>query len=95
MTSKRKMIYGMTTADVVAHKRNLHRILQKRWTDKKKKVLDLLPIENLPLYTNHRLGKVLRSILEEKAKARERRKIQFNIISKNPDLLAEKRHKDS
>ena len=89
------MMYAMTKTEKVAHNRNVLRIRQKRWRDKRKKVLKLLSVENLPLYTNHRLGKVVHSILGEKAKARKRRKIQFNKISKNPDLLAEKRHKDS
>ena len=95
MSLKRKMMYAMTKTEKVAHNRNVLRIRQKRWRDKRKKVLKLLSVENLPLYTNHRLGKVVHSILGEKAKARKRRKIQFNKISKNPDLLAEKRHKDS
>ena len=85
----------MTKRERVAHKRNLHRVRQKRWRDKRKNVLRLIPMENLHLYTNHRLGKVVHSILGEKTKARKRRKTQIKKISKNPDLLAEKRHKDS
>lgn len=89
------MLYAMTKRERVAHKRNLHRVRQKRWRDKRKNVLRLIPMKNLHLYTNHRLGRVVHSILGEKTKARKRRKTQIKKISKNPDLLAEKRHKDS
>ena len=52
-----------------------------------------VPPENLPLRPGDSLGKMVHSDLEEKA--RKRAKKQYNTISMNPRLLAERRHKDS
>ena len=85
----------MTKDEKVAHRKKLGRIRQQRWRDKRKNALSLVPPENLPLCTGHRLGKMVHSDLEEKAKARKRAKKQYNTISMNPRLLAERKHQDS
>ena len=63
--------------------------------DERKTALSLVPPENLSLYNGHRLGKMVHSVFEEMSKARKRAKKQYDIILKNPRLLAEKKHKDS
>lgn len=85
----------MSTNEKVAHKRNLHRKRQQKWRKQRKTALSIVPPENLPLYKGHRLGKVVRAVLEENSKARKRAKKQYGKILKNPRLLAEKKHKDS
>ena len=95
MTSKRTTTFAMTNNERVAHRRELRRIRQKRWRDKRKDAVGLVPPENLPLYTGHRLGQFVHSFSEEKAKARKRRTKQYKKILKNPRLLAEEKHKAS
>ena len=64
----------MTKDEKVAHRKKLGRIRQQRSRDKRKSALSLVPPENLPMRTGHRLGKKVHSDLEEKAKARKRAK---------------------
>ena len=71
MTTKRTTTFAMTNNERVAHRRKLRRIRQKRWRDKRKDAVKLVPPENLPLYTNHRLGQLVHSFSEEKTKASE------------------------
>ena len=94
MTSKREITYAMTKSEKISHERNLHRLRQQRWREKRKNALNLITPENLPLYTDHHLGKVVRAVLVEKTKARKRAKKQYTKILKNPRLLADKKHKD-
>ena len=95
MTSKRTTTFAMTNNERVAHRRKLRCIRQKRWRDKRKDAVRLVPPENLPLYTGHRLGQLVHSFSGEKAKARKRRTKQYKKILKNPRLLAEEKHKAS
>ena len=95
MTLMRITTFAMTNNERVAHRRKLRRIRQKRWRDKRKDAVRLVPPENLPLYTGHRLGQLVHSFSGEKAKARKRRTKQYNKILKNPRLLAEEKHKAS
>ena len=59
-----------------------------------KSALSLVPPENLLLYTDHHLGKLVHAVLKEKLKARKRAKKQYNEIVKNPCLLSEKKQND-
>ena len=95
MASKRNTTFAMTKDEKVAHRKELGRIRQQRWRDKRKNALSLVPPENLTRCTDHYLEKMVRSNLENKAKARKRAKKKYNTISMNPRLLAERKHKDS
>ena len=95
MTSKRTTTFAMTNNERVAHRRKLRHIRQKRRRGKRKDAVRLVPPENLPLYTGHRLGQLVHSFSGEKNKARKRRTKQYNKILKNPRLLAEEKHKAS
>ena len=95
MASKKNITFAMTKDEKIAHRKKLCRIRQQRWRDERKNALSLVPPENLPMRTGHRLGKKVHSDLEEKAKARKRAKKHYNTISMNPRLLAERKHKDS
>ena len=94
MVTKRNARFAMSKNEKIAHKRNLQRMLRQRQRKDRKNALSLVPPENLPLYTGHRLGKVVHSVFEEKSKARKRAKKQYGKILKNPRLLAEKKQKD-
>ena len=95
MASKKNITFAMTKDEKIAHRKKLCRIRQQRWRDKRKNALSLVPPENLPRCTDHYLEKMVQSDLENKAKAQKRAKKNYNTISMNPRLLAERRHKDS
>ena len=95
MASKKNITFAMTKDEKIAHRKKLCHIRQQRWRDKRKNALSLVPPENLPRCTDHYLEKMVQSDLENKAKAQKRAKKNYNTISMNPRLLAERRHKDS
>ena len=92
MTSKREIRYAMTKSEKISLRKNLHRLRQQRWRENRKNALNLINSENLHLDTGHHLGKVVRAVLDEKNKARNRAMKQYKKILNNPRLLAEKKH---